>query len=54
MKLTGIISPNFSEETLADAYKVFSEGIRIEGRTLAVGKYTDDEFRLLSDGVTLF
>ena len=45
MKLTGLISPNYSEETLADAYKVFPEGIRIEGRTLTVKKYTDDEFR---------
>lgn len=45
MKLTGLISPNYSEETLVDAYKVFPEGIRIEGRTLTVEKYTDDEFR---------
>ena len=45
MKLTGLISPNFSEETLVDAYKVFPEGIHIEGRTLTVEKYTDEEFR---------
>ncbi|HKY07092.1 MAG TPA: hypothetical protein VJQ55_02580 [Candidatus Binatia bacterium] len=45
MKLTGLISPNYSEGTLADAYKVFPQGIRIEGRTLTVEKYTDEEFR---------
>ena len=45
MKLTGLISPNFSEDTLEDVYKVFPPGIRIEGRTLKVEKYTDDEFR---------
>ena len=45
MKLIGLISPNLSEDTLVDVYKVFPEGIRIEGRTLKVGKYTDDEFR---------
>jgi maleate cis-trans isomerase len=44
MKLIGLISPNLSEDTLVDVYKVFPEGIRIEGRTLKVGKYTDDEF----------
>lgn len=44
MKLIGLISPNLSEDTLADVYKVFPAGIRIEGRTLKVGKYTDDEF----------
>jgi maleate cis-trans isomerase len=45
MKLTGLISPNFSEDTLEDVYKVFPPGIRIEGRTLKVEKYADDEFR---------
>jgi len=44
MKVIGLISPNLSEDTLVDVYKVFPEGIRIEGRTLKVGKYTDDEF----------
>ena len=44
MKLIGLISPNLSEGTLEDVYKVFPAGIRIEGRTLKVGKYTDDEF----------
>ena len=45
MKLIGLISPNLSEDTLVDVYRVLPEGIRIEGRTLKVGKYTDDEFR---------
>ncbi len=45
MKLVGLISPNLSEDTLADVYKLFPDGIRIEGRTLRVGKYTDDEFQ---------
>ena len=44
MKLIGLISPNLCEDTLEDVYKVFPAGIRIEGRTLKVGKYTDDEF----------
>jgi maleate cis-trans isomerase len=44
MKLIGLISPNLSEDSLADVCKVFPPGIRIEGRTLKVGKYTDDEF----------
>jgi maleate cis-trans isomerase len=44
MKLIGLISPNLSEDTLVDVYQVLPEGIRIEGRTLKVGKYTDDEF----------
>ena len=44
MKLIGLISPNLSEDTLEDVYKVFPPGIRIEGRALKVGKYTDDEF----------
>ena len=44
MKLIGLISPNTTEETLVDVYKIFPADIRIEGRTLHVGKYTDDEF----------
>jgi hypothetical protein len=44
MKLIGLISPNLSEDTLVDVYKMLPEGIRIEGRALNVGKYTDDEF----------
>lgn len=44
MKLIGLISPNTTEETLVDVYKIFPSEIRIEGRTLEVGKYTDDEF----------
>ena len=44
MKLIGLISPNSSEETLADVYKIFPKDFRIEARTLHVGKYTDDEF----------
>ena len=44
MKHIGLISPNLSEDTLEDVYKVFPAGIRIEGRTLKVDKYTDDEF----------
>ena len=44
MKLIGLISPNSSEDTLVDVYKIFPKDIRIEARTLHVGKYTDDEF----------
>ncbi len=44
MKLIGLISPNLSDDTLTDVYRVFPPGIRIEGRTLKVGKYTDEEF----------
>jgi hypothetical protein len=44
MKLIGLISPNSSEETLADVYKILPQGIRIEAPTMHVGKYTDDEF----------
>ena len=44
MKLIGLISPNSSEETLADVYKIFPKDIRIEARNLHVAKYTDDEF----------
>jgi len=45
VKLIGLISPNLSEDSLVDVYKIFPEGIRIEGRALKVGKYTDDEFQ---------
>lgn len=44
MKLIGLISPNLSEDTLVDVYKILPEGIRIEGRALQVGTYTDSEF----------
>jgi len=50
MKLIGLISPNLSEETLVDYYKILPEGIRIEGRTLDVGKYTDSEFHRVEQG----
>ena len=36
MKLIGLISPNLSEETLVDYYKILPEGIGIEGRALDV------------------
>ena len=44
MKLIGLVSPNLTEDTLVDVYRLLPEGIRIEGRALNVGKYTDDEF----------
>jgi maleate isomerase len=44
MKLIGLISPNLSEETLEDVYKILPKDIRIEGRALEVGIYTDSEF----------
>jgi maleate isomerase len=44
MKLIGLISPNTTDETLIDVYKILPRDIRIEGRTLTVTKYTDDEF----------
>lgn len=44
MKLIGLISPNLSEETLVDVYKILPQGIRIEGRALDVGTYADSEF----------
>jgi maleate cis-trans isomerase len=44
MKLIGLISPNTTEETLTDVYKILPKDLRIEGRTLTVSKYTDDEF----------
>jgi maleate cis-trans isomerase len=44
MKLVGLISPNTSDDTLVDVYKIFPSDIKIEGRTLTVSKYTDDEF----------
>ena len=45
MKLIGLISPNTTDDTLVDVYKIFPEGIRIEGRTLQVSQYTDAEFQ---------
>ena len=50
MKLIGLISPNLSKDTLVDVYKIFPEGIRIEGRSLDVGKYTDSEFHRVEQG----
>ena len=44
MKIIGLISPNLSDDTLTDVYQLLPPDIRIEGRTLKVGKYTDDEF----------
>src|SRR5262245_19658967 len=46
MKLIGLISPNLTADTSVDVYKILPEGIRIEGRALNVGKYTDDEFHI--------
>jgi len=50
MRLIGLISPNLSEDTLVDYYKILPEGIRIEGRALEVGKYTDSEFHRVEQG----
>lgn len=44
MKQIGLISPNLSEDTLVDVYKLLPEGVHIEGRALDVGKYVDSEF----------
>jgi maleate cis-trans isomerase len=44
MKQIGLISPNLSQETLEDVYKILPKDIRIEGRALEVAIYTDDEF----------
>jgi maleate cis-trans isomerase len=44
-KLIGLISPSLTEEALVDVHKMLPEGIRIEGRALKVGKFTDEEFR---------
>jgi maleate cis-trans isomerase len=44
MKLIGLISPNYSDDTLTEVYKILPEGTRIEGRNLDVGTYTDSEF----------
>lgn len=49
-KLIGLISPNLSEPTLVDVYKILPEGIRIEGRSLDVGKYEDSEFARVERG----
>ncbi len=45
MKRIGLISPNLSESTLADVYRILPEGISIEGRPLEMEKYVDSEFR---------
>ena len=45
MKRIGLISPNLSEETLADVYKILPKEIGIEGRALEVGHYDDREFQ---------
>ena len=45
MKRIGLISPNFSEGTLVDVYKILPEGIHIEGRNLDVARYIDSEFQ---------
>jgi maleate cis-trans isomerase len=44
MSLIGLISPNLTEDTLVDVYKMLPQGTRIEGRALKVGKFTDEEF----------
>jgi hypothetical protein len=44
MNLIGLISPNLTENTLVDVYKILPEGTRIEGRALKVEKFTDEEF----------
>ena len=44
-KLIGLISPNLTEDTLVDVYKMLPEGTRIEGRALKVGRFTDEEFQ---------
>jgi maleate isomerase len=45
MNLIGLISPNLTEDSLVDVYKMLPEGTRIEGRALKVGKFTDEEFQ---------
>jgi len=44
VKQIGLISPNLSQETLADVYKILPKDIYIEGRALEVGTYVDSEF----------
>ena len=44
MKRIGLISPNLSDETLEDVYKILPRDIRIEGRALEVATYIDSEF----------
>ncbi len=44
MKQIGLISPNLSQETLEDVYKILPKDVRIEGRALEVGIYSDSEF----------
>ena len=36
MKLIGLISPNYSDDTMTEVYKILPEGVRIEGRALDV------------------
>lgn len=45
MKTIGLISPNFSEETLADVYQILPKDVRIVGRDLDVAQYVDSEFQ---------
>ena len=52
MKQIGLISPNLSEETLADVYKILPKEIRIEGRALDVGNYNDSEFHRAEQAFT--
>lgn len=44
MKQIGLISPNLSQETLADVYTLLPKDVRIEGRALEVSIYSDSEF----------
>lgn len=44
MKRIGLISPNMSEEVLADVYRILPPGITVEGRGLRVREFTDQEF----------
>ena len=40
MSLIGLISPNLTEDTLVDVYKMLPANTCIEGRALRVGKFT--------------
>ena len=44
MKRIGLISPNMSEEVLADVYRILPPDITVEGRGLRVREFTDEEF----------
>ena len=44
MKRIGLISPNMSEEVLADVYRILPPDITVEGRGLRVREFTDQEF----------